>query len=106
MYNCAWMDAGLLLCPRTKKLSSAGKSQAGLGCEKQWLRARLPCREIAGNYGPSARFQGWAEMLFIVHENQISRAGRLDARDACQLHSFVSQHAGLHKLSDLFDRSP
>ena len=44
-------------------------------------------------------------MLFVVHENQIARTGRLNARDACQLHSFVSQDAGLHKLSDLLDGS-
>ncbi len=107
MHDCAGMDAGLRLWFSDKEVAQRGQKPDAVG----WREAvaselGFPVANSPAITAAALRFQGWAQMLFVVHENQIARAGRLDARDARQLHTFVSEHAGLHKLGDLFDGSP
>ena len=105
MYDCAGMDTGFPPRPRTKELCSSGKSQARLRGEQQRFGVRLSCCEITDDHGGGARFEGYGEMLFVVHENQIAGCCRVDARYACQLNGSVSKHTSLHKIGDLFDGS-
>ena len=90
---------------RKKKFRGARKCQFGLWGDQHRLFAVFFCGELARDYGPGARFQREAQMLFVLDKHQVCRRRLRDARDSTDLDATVSHELRLDRFGNRPERA-